>query len=78
LLFPISSIILLFEKIKYQKEISFKSPSENIFYFLKVFILKVKIIFWRRVARSVFQIPQEENGNILGLPYYGKKYFMKR
>ena len=47
------------------------------FIYWKVFILKVKIIFWRRVARSVFQIPQEENGNILGLPYYGKKYFMK-
>jgi hypothetical protein len=48
------------------------------FIYWRVFILKVKIIFWRRVARSVFQIPQEENGNILGLPYYGKKYFMKR
>ena len=48
------------------------------FIYWKVFILKVKIIFWRRVARSVFQIPQEENGNILGLPYYGKKYFMKK
>jgi hypothetical protein len=56
------------KKIKYQKEISFKSLSEIIFYLLESFILKIIIESWEGMPPAVFQIPQEEFG--IYYPYH--------
>jgi hypothetical protein len=65
-------------KNKISKEFSFKSPSENIFYFLESFILKIIIESWEEMPPAVFQFPQEEDDIILSLPYFGNKYFQNK